>query len=113
MTHKKLCTLTDKWCCLEHGNDIDKCTEFFYIVKSKGDHIPDPRKMVGGKLKPVDYNCLYKPITTKGKRVVYLGISRANNHTYWDEFRFKPFETSYLYIDRIPDYDYGDGGNYE
>lgn len=80
-------------------------------------HIADPGKMVERKLKPVDDNCLYKPVLYEDSEYVLIDIITG-------QAAFDPNKKEYFiyknhnfckcrFPSRIPDYDYGDGGNYE
>lgn len=75
----------------------DSCDEYFK-------HNPKPKK-----LKPVDENCLYKPILTAKGSAIYVGKNTQ------DEYMVNRvnFVLKGGNVVRYLDYDYGDGGNYE
>lgn len=117
-----------------------KSTDIELIIKSwlndfvcvhcpNNNHIPEPGKKVERKLKPVDKNCLYKDILYYGLawpnpevKAMYMGAhDKFYENDKWHAILiYKPIP-ELLWIDstvihkkitRIPDYDYGDGGNY-
>lgn len=94
-------------------------------IDTQGDHIPDVGKMVDKKLKPVDENCLYKPVIISydfankvhpiySEKLIYLGTYREIVYT-WDlcNFTVGRSDVERVKLERITDQDYGDGGNYE
>lgn len=60
------------------------------------------------KLKPVDENCLYKPVLTAKGGAIYVGKNTQDEHMV----NRMNFVVEGGHVMRDPDHDYGDGGNY-
>ena len=92
--------------CFENGKT--KAYEESIYELEMLNHIVNNNKMVERKLKPVDENCLYKPVLTAKGGAIYVGKN------FEDEYMVnrKDFVLRGGNILRLPDYDYGDGGNY-